>query len=131
IKKGDFVGIGGTGANDAPKALEIVIFPNSMRGAGEGHYPWTVSATVAAADRHQSISSAGGPPVRGTMTNGTVTATSSHENQSSAGGPPVQGTMTNGTVTGNGHAANGTKQLTISYNDGQHIDISVPPGVPT
>ncbi|MGH7082737.1 MAG: hypothetical protein ACREFV_09750, partial [Acetobacteraceae bacterium] len=40
IRKGDFVGIGATGPESKIVAMEVVIFPNSMRGSGEGHYPW-------------------------------------------------------------------------------------------
>ncbi|MGH7057891.1 MAG: hypothetical protein ACREFZ_08410, partial [Acetobacteraceae bacterium] len=74
VKSGDFVGIGATGPESKITAMEIVIFPNAMRGTGEGHYAWSVPAAVAAADRHQSASPpAGAPPVQGTMTNATVT----------------------------------------------------------
>ncbi len=40
IKKGDFVGIATTGPEDHEVAQEILVFPPSMKGAGEGHYPW-------------------------------------------------------------------------------------------
>lgn len=121
IKRGDFVGIGATGGTDRLQALEVVIFPDSMRGAGEGHYPWSVPAVVAAADRggHAAGSGVGGPPVRGTMTNGTVTNA-----VPVSAGPPVQGTMTNGTVTNSTDAASG-RTLTVSYNNGRHVDITV------
>jgi hypothetical protein len=49
-----------TGADGKPVAIEVLVFPETMRGAGEGHYPWdlepgsmmtnaTVSGTAAAA----------------------------------------------------------------------------------
>ncbi|MGH7037118.1 MAG: hypothetical protein ACREE1_03145, partial [Stellaceae bacterium] len=94
IKPGDFVGIGATGPTSHLVALEVLIFPNSMRGAGEGHYGWSVPAAVARADR-PGIAKTGAPMVRGTMTNGTVAAAPP------AGAPPVRGTMTNGTVAAN------------------------------
>jgi endonuclease YncB( thermonuclease family) len=36
IKPGSFVGI----ASLRNEALEVLVFPEAMRGAGEGHYPW-------------------------------------------------------------------------------------------
>jgi hypothetical protein len=41
IKPGSYVGIA-TRAGSAGEllALEVLVFPESMRGAGEGHYPW-------------------------------------------------------------------------------------------
>lgn len=125
IKDGDFVGIGATGKRGAPVALEVVIFPKSMRGTGEGHYGWSVPATVAWSDTHHNLSApTGAPPVHGTMTNGTVTKAPTANN-----GPPVQGTMTNGTVAASFGAGKG-KELTISYDGSKNIKISVPPGAP-
>jgi hypothetical protein len=41
IKPGSYVGIATrTGANGDAEALEVLVFPEPMRGAGEGHYPW-------------------------------------------------------------------------------------------
>lgn len=41
IKPGTYVGIATrTGANGEQQALEVLVFPEAMRGAGEGHYPW-------------------------------------------------------------------------------------------
>ncbi len=60
ITPGTYVGIATrTGANGEAQALEVLVFPETMRGAGEGHYPWdlepgsmmtngTVDATVQA-----------------------------------------------------------------------------------
>lgn len=125
IKAGDFVGIGGTGSNTMPTALEVVIFPNAMRGMGEGHYPWSVPSFVAATDRHNTVNPpVGGPPVQGTMTNGTITAAAP-----SVGGPPVQGTMTNGTVE-KGASAMGGDMLNVAYNHGKHIQIMTSDNVP-
>ena len=65
LKDGDFIGTATTGPDDALRAVELVIFPEAMRGTGEGHYPWDVPGAVAAAGGGTSGSSA--------MTNGTVT----------------------------------------------------------
>jgi len=41
IKGGSFVGIGAMPqADGTQRALEVLIFPESMRGLGEGHYSW-------------------------------------------------------------------------------------------
>lgn len=126
IKHGDFVGIGATGPKSKLAALEVVVFPNSMRGAGEGHYSWTLPAVVAKADEHEATGhSTSGPPIHGTMTNGTVARASSV----SKAAPPVHGTMTNGTVSGNSAKTSG-KEFTISYNGGKKVKILVKPSVP-
>ena len=38
LKDGDFIGTATTGPKTALLAVEIVVFPESMRGTGEGHY---------------------------------------------------------------------------------------------
>ena len=41
IKQGSFVGVTGMPQPDgSQKALEVHIFPEAMRGTGEGHRPW-------------------------------------------------------------------------------------------
>jgi hypothetical protein len=124
IKPGDFVGIGATGPKSRLTALEAVIFPASMRGTGEGHYPWSIPAKVANADRHRGVTvAAGAPPVRGTMTNGTVGPASSGSNA-----PPIKGSMTNGTVAGK-VAKTGGRELNVSYKSGK-VHIFVPARAP-
>lgn len=57
IKPGDYVGSGAMPQPDGTqRAIEVHIFPESMRGTGEGSHPWTHGPTS-------------------TMTNGTVGAT--------------------------------------------------------
>ena len=71
IKPGDFVGSAAEKGPDGKlHAEEVHIFPESMRGTGEGHRPM-------------------GPDPNRTMTNGTVSVTG-----------PEDRTMTNGTVSG-------------------------------
>lgn len=123
IKPGDFVGVGATGPENDLQALEVVIFPASMRGTGEGHYGWSVPGAVANADRHAAGASSA-PPVQGTMTNGTVMG-----GGSSTAAPPVQGTMTNGTVASSGGKESGQK-LALTYSNGKQSEISVPSGAP-
>ncbi len=41
IAAGTYVGIATrTGANGELRAIEVLVFPEAMRGAGEGHYAW-------------------------------------------------------------------------------------------
>jgi hypothetical protein len=58
IKTGTFIGTANAPMGGTARALEVVVFPDSMRGTGEGDYPWDLSA-------------AGKPSA---MTNGTVAA---------------------------------------------------------
>jgi hypothetical protein len=124
INQGDFVGVGATGPESDLKALEVVIFPASMRGTGEGHYAWSVPSAVANADRHAAGTPQGAPPVHGTMTNGTVVGSGS-----SAAAPPVQGSMTNGTVATSSSNSSG-QRLAVTYNNGKQVEITVPSGTP-
>ena len=39
-KPGAYIGAAATGPRDKLRALEVLIFPEAMRGTGEGHYPW-------------------------------------------------------------------------------------------
>ncbi len=39
-KPGTFIGTAAVGPKDNMRALEVLIFPEAMRGTGEGHYPW-------------------------------------------------------------------------------------------
>jgi len=69
VKPGSYVGIATrSGASGEQDALEVLVFPEAMRGAGEGHYGWdlqpgsmmtngTVSGTVdAKSGRQLSVS---------------------------------------------------------------------------
>ena len=40
VKAGAFIGTAATGPKDKLRAAEVLIFPEAMRGSGEGHYPW-------------------------------------------------------------------------------------------
>jgi hypothetical protein len=39
-KPGAFIGTAAVGPKDRLRALEVLIFPEAMRGTGEGHFPW-------------------------------------------------------------------------------------------
>jgi hypothetical protein len=113
IDKNTFIGTAAKNVGSELVALEVVVFPNSMRGSGEGHYPW---------DRMRDTTIAGGAQTASTMTNGNVAAVQA------GGAGRVDTTMTNGTVATT-NAAGGAKQLTVTYKGGeQHI--LVPPTTP-
>jgi hypothetical protein len=118
VKPGDFIGTAAKGPKSEMVALEVVIFPNSMRGVGEGHYPWDKlpDTTIAGA-------TGGTPQVQSSMTNGTVTTASAPGNV-----PMVASSMTNGTVTTD-TGESGGKELTVSYK-GQKAQVLVPADVP-
>lgn len=97
-----FVGVTSVAEPDGKqRATEIHIFPEALRGTGEGSYLMTPQGT-------------GGNGPRSTMTNGTVQASPT------AGGPPR---MTNGTV-----ASEDGGTLTVQYREGSQT-IEVPSGV--
>ncbi|WP_156796115.1 hypothetical protein [Brevundimonas subvibrioides] len=116
LKDGDFVGTATTGPKTALRALELVIFPESMRGTGEGHYPWDIPGVVA--------SRGGGAVESSAMTNGTVESRSAP----TAGTAPAQSAMTNGTVAGR-DASTGGLVLNIAYEGGT-ADVAIPEGTP-
>ncbi|KQN29212.1 hypothetical protein [Sphingomonas sp. Leaf38] len=127
LKDGDFIGTATTGPDDALRAVELVIFPEAMRGTGEGHYPWDVPGAVAAAGGGSNGSSAmtnGTVDAQSAMTNGTVDAQSGMTN----GTVDAQSGMTNGTVTG-GAGKSGETKLSISYKGGK-AQVVVPVGTP-
>lgn len=116
LQDGDFVGTATTGPKTALRAVELVIFPESMRGTGEGHYPWDVPGVIASRGGSASGSSA--------MTNGTVEA----QPGANDAAVPVQSAMTNGTVASN-EGSSGGRRLTITYQGGT-ADVTIPEGTP-
>lgn len=116
LQDGDFVGTATTGPKTALRALELVIFPESMRGTGEGHYAWDVPGVVA--------SRGGGAVESSAMTNGTVESRSATTN----GTVPAQSAMTNGTLASRDASAGGLV-LTIAYEGGT-ADVAIPEGTP-
>jgi hypothetical protein len=107
ITDNSYLGIGSEKQPDGSlRAVEITVFPESMRGTGEGNYAWN----------HPDIQG-GGRMTNGTagsmkMTNGTVSSSR----------------MTNGTVT-----QAGSGSITLSYQDSASKGtqaITIPPDVP-
>jgi hypothetical protein len=95
IKPGDFVGSAADKGPDGKlHAEEVHIFPEAMRGTGEGHRPM-------------------GPDPNRSMTNGTVSA---------APPDPDARTMTNGTVSA--ASGDSSRTITIQYDGGvQEIEV--------
>jgi hypothetical protein len=107
ITDSSFLGIGSEKQPDGSlRAVEITVFPESMRGAGEGNYAWN----------HPDIQ--GG----GRMTNGTAGSLKM------TNGRVADSRMTNGTVT-----QAGSGSITLSYKDSASTGtqaITIPPSVP-
>jgi hypothetical protein len=64
IKQGSFVGVTAMPRPDGSQtALEVHIFPESMRGTGEGHYPWDLrpQSTMTNANVDQVVTAVDGP----------------------------------------------------------------------
>ena len=130
LKKGDFIGTATSGPDTAMRALEVVIFPESMRGTGEGHYGWDVPGVVASAG--------GGAGGTNSMTNGTVSSMTNGTVSSMTNGTVTGDAMTNGTVTQrsmtNGTVSGttgkpGETHLTVAYKGGT-AQVLVPAGTP-
>ncbi len=113
VEDGKFIGTATKGDNP-PVALEVVIFPEAMRGTGEGHYPWDEIADTTAAG--------GGSTTKSAMTNGTVKAPK-------AGGATTKSAMTNGAVKSSS-GSGGEKTIEVTYDNGQSKTIKVPPTAP-
>lgn len=69
VAAGDFIGTAvAVEPNGSIQALEVHIFPSSLKGIGEGYYPWDKEPTGAAA----SATAAGSAQPRSMMANATV-----------------------------------------------------------
>jgi hypothetical protein len=63
IKQGSFVGVTGMPqADGSQRAIEVHIFPEAMRGTGEGHYPWDLrpGSTMTNANVEQTVTGVDG-----------------------------------------------------------------------
>ncbi len=114
IEKGSYIGTATKGSGSYLVALEVVVFPPSMRGTGDGHYDW---------DKMTDTTLSGGGTTTSSMTNGNVEAAAP-----AAGSKQVNSAMTNGNVDA-ATDKSGAKQLTVSYKGGQQT-IIVPPTAP-
>ena len=112
IEKGSFIGTATKDVGGTQVALEVVIFPPSMRGTGEGHYAW---------DQIPDTTLSGAAATSSSMTNGNVAAVSTSV-------PNVNSTMTNGDVAAS-QSRGGVTHLVVTYKGGQQ-DVLVPPTTP-
>jgi hypothetical protein len=117
ITPGSFLGIGSVTAPDgSQRAAEVTVFPESMRGTGEGSYPWSLPGGGGNSKMTNGTASS-------TMTNGTVSDSRMTNGTASAS------RMTNGTVG----AQAGGSSLTLTYKDGSSQGsqtIAIPPDIP-
>jgi hypothetical protein len=104
IRKDAYVGVTAVeGQGGTLRALEVHVFPESARGAGEGHRPWDLKPGSS-------------------MTNATVSGVGAAEGGGSGS------SMTNATVSGVSGAAGG-RELELTYKYGKKT-VFVPPGTP-
>jgi hypothetical protein len=111
ISTGGYIGVAAKDVGDKRVALDVLIFPPSLRGANEGHFPW---------DKLPDTTLSGGTRASSTMTNGNVAAVAGSRSSAS-----VDSTMTNGSIAA-AAAKGGAKQLTVTYKGGEQT-ILVPP----
>ena len=118
LTNGSFLGITSVAEPDGSRrAVEVHVFPEAMRGTGEGNYGWDWPGASGNSKMTNGTASkmTNGTVSNSKMTNGTVTASNSK--------------MTNGTVT----AQDGGSSLTLQYKDGASGGsqaITIPPGIP-
>jgi hypothetical protein len=112
VEKGSFIGTATKDVGGTQVALEVVVFPPSMRGTGEGHYAW---------DKIPDTTLSGGAETSSTMTNGNVSTVSTSV-------PTVNSTMTNGDVAAS-QSQGGVTHLAVTYKGGRQ-DVLVPPTTP-
>jgi len=94
IKSNSFIGTAAVpAANGTLRALEVTIFPEAMRGVGEGSYPWDLGKS-------------------GSMTNGAVSSMTNGTVAAAAG----DSSMTNGTVSA--MSGDHGRTITITYKGG-------------
>jgi hypothetical protein len=113
IEKDSYIGTATKSIGSTLVALEVVVFPPSMRGTGEGHYAW---------DKIRDTTLASGGTTASSMTNGNVSAVAA------PAATMVNSSMTNGNVSASA-SQNGVRQLTVTYKGGQQT-IIVPPTTP-
>jgi hypothetical protein len=105
IGEGAFIGTTAVPQKDGSlRAVEVHVFPDSMRGTGEGHRPWDLQPGS-------------------TMTNATVAKV-----QGGAGKARQRSTMTNATVAKVADAGGG-RTIQLKYPGGEK-SVVVPPGTP-
>jgi hypothetical protein len=113
IPAGSYIGVAAKNVGEKLVALDVLVFPPSMKGAAEGHFGW---------DRVLDTTLSGGARIPSTMTNGSVAAVAGSE-----GAASVNSSMTNGVAAE--RSTGGVKQLKVTYKGGEQT-ILVPPTAP-
>jgi glutamine phosphoribosylpyrophosphate amidotransferase len=111
IATDSYIGVATKNVGDKLVALDVLIFPQSMKGAAEGHFDWDKLPDTTLAGRENTASS---------MTNGSVAAVAQRGSAAT-----VNSTMTNGSVAAASEHG-GARQLTVTYKGGEQM-ILVPP----
>jgi hypothetical protein len=114
IATDSYVGVAAKNVGDRLVALDVLIFPLSMKGAAEGHIDW---------DRVPDTTLAGGEHTASSMTNGSVAAVAQGGSAATA-----NSTMTNGSVAATS-GRGGARQLRVTYKGGEQT-VLVPPTAP-
>ncbi|GAB3686048.1 metal ABC transporter permease [Salinisphaera aquimarina] len=122
VKEGTFIGTANVEDGSGNKALEVVVFPDSMKGTGLGDYAWDLSPSQVKTGGSSEMSMGSGS----SMTNGTVEKADSKKADSgfSMGSGS---TMTNGTVTES--KSGDTMSVKLDYGDGSKM-VDIPKDVP-
>lgn len=107
IQPDSYIGTAAKGDGPNMVALEVVVFPPAMRGAGEGHYPWDPLPDVTKPGSTSTSS----------MTNGSVSSIAMR--------PKAASSMTNGSVQ-TVSTLPGAKQLSVVYKGGKQIILVLP-----
>jgi hypothetical protein len=111
IGDGTFVGTTAVQQPDGTlRAVEVHVFPDSMRGTGEGHRPWDLQPGS-------------------TMTNATVAKVDQGASGGAARASGTGSSMTNATVAKVDESGGGARKLSLKYKDGEKTVI-VPAGTP-
>jgi hypothetical protein len=111
VVPGSYIGTATKSIGNQLIALEVTIFPPSLKGTGEGHYAW---------DRLPDTTLSGAGTAPSAMTNGTVSTVSAPTTVNSA--------MTNGTVSSTA-GSEGAQQIVVNYKGGKQV-VLVPPTAP-
>jgi hypothetical protein len=80
VRDGAFIGTTAVQQSDGSlRAIEVHVFPESMRGTGEGHRPWDLQPGSSMTNATVSKAEASSAKSPSTMTNATVAKTSGHK----------------------------------------------------
>jgi hypothetical protein len=113
IATNSYIGVATKDVGGEQVALDVIIFPPTLKGAAEGHFGW---------DRLPDTTLAGGASAASGMTNDSVAVAQGGSTAT------TDSSMTNGSVA-TALESNGTRQLTVTHKGGE-LTILVPPTAP-